>query len=97
MGPREVGGFDLQTLRERFKGLYVVNNGYTQELAQETLASGRADLICFGRPFIANPDLVERLRVCAPLNAPDPTTFYGGDERGYLDYPTLAAGEADEL
>jgi N-ethylmaleimide reductase len=63
MGPRDVGQFDLQTLRKRFKGLYMVNNGYTRELAQETLASGRADLICFGRPFIANPDPAERLRV----------------------------------
>ena len=53
------------------------------------MASGRADLVAFGRLFIANPDLVERLRVNAPLNEPDRATFYGGDTRGYTDYPSL--------
>lgn len=89
-GPRDVGGFDLDGLRQRFKGAYMVNNGYDKALADATLAAGKADLICFGRPFISNPDLVERLRRGAPLNDIDPATLYGGDERGYLDYPTLA-------
>ncbi|MDA8231178.1 MAG: alkene reductase [Magnetospirillum sp.] len=88
---RDAGGFDLGILRRRFKGLTMLNNGYTRELAIDTLRAGKADMICFGRPFISNPDLVERLRRDAPLNPFDPATFYGGDERGYLDYPTLDA------
>jgi N-ethylmaleimide reductase len=69
----------------------MLNNGYNRELALAAVAEGRADLVAFGRPFISNPDLVERLRANAPLTQPDPATFYGGDEKGYLDYPTLAA------
>jgi N-ethylmaleimide reductase len=91
-GPREVeGGFDLSVLRRRFKGLYMANNGYTRALAMEAVAGGAADLVAFGRPFISNPDLVERLRRDAPLTPPDVATFYGGDEKGYLDYPSLGA------
>jgi N-ethylmaleimide reductase len=91
-GPREVaGGFDLGILRRRFRGCTMLNNGYNRELALAAVAEGRADLVAFGRPFISNPDLVERLRANAPLTPPDPATFYGGDEKGYLDYPTLAA------
>ena len=56
------------------------------------LAADEADLIAFGKPFIANPDLVERLKRGAPLNAPDKATFYGGGAKGYTDYPAL--GEA---
>lgn len=89
-GPREVpGGFDLQDLRRAFKGLYVANNGYDLAMAQAALREGRADLIAFGRPFIANPDLVERLRRGAPLAEPQRETFYGGDAHGYTDYPAL--------
>jgi N-ethylmaleimide reductase len=58
------------------------------------LAEGAADLIAFGKPFLANPDLVERLKRGAPLNAPDKATFYGGGAKGYTDYPTLQAAEA---
>lgn len=91
-GPRQVeGAFDLGILRRRFAGRTMLNNGYTRELALSAVAEDRADLIAFGRPFISNPDLVERLRANAPLTPPDPATFYGGDEKGYLDYPTLAA------
>ena len=57
-------------------------------LAQQALAEG-ADLVAFGKPFIANPDLVRRLREGAPLNVPDKATFYGGGAKGYIDYPTL--------
>jgi N-ethylmaleimide reductase len=66
----------------------MVNNGYNADLANQALGTG-ADLVAFGRPFIANPDLVERLRHGAALNAPDVSTFYGGAEKGYTDYPTL--------
>ena len=60
------------------------------------LDANAADLIAFGKPFISNPDLVERLKKGAPLNAPDKATFYGGGAKGYTDYPTLAATEAAE-
>jgi N-ethylmaleimide reductase len=83
------GAFDLQKLRHAFNGLYMANNNYTLELAVEARAENLADLVCFGRPFIANPDLVERLREGAPLAAPDPSTFYAGEAKGYTDYPAL--------
>ncbi len=88
------GGFDLQSLRRAFKGLYVANNNYTLELALEARAKDLADLICFGRPFISNPDLVARLRAGAPLAEPDPATFYAGEEKGYIDYPTMDTAAA---
>lgn len=89
-GPRETDhSFKLSTLRPLFKGTYIGNNGYTRDLALAVRAADGADLIAFGRLFIANPDLVERLSIDAPLNEPDPTTFYGGDEHGYTDYPCL--------
>jgi N-ethylmaleimide reductase len=83
------GAFDLQKLRRAFNGLYMANNNYTLELAVEARADNLADLICFGRPFISNPDLVERLREGAPLTAADPSTFYAGEAKGYTDYPVL--------
>jgi N-ethylmaleimide reductase len=83
------GGFDLQKLRRAFNGLYMANNNYDLELAIEARAKNLADLICFGRPFISNPDLVERLRSGAPLAKPDPNTFYAGEAQGYTDYPAL--------
>lgn len=83
------GGFDLQTLRRAFNGLYMANNNYDLELAIDARAKNLADLICFGRPFISNPDLVERLRSGAPLAAPDQATFYAGEAHGYTDYPPL--------
>jgi N-ethylmaleimide reductase len=78
-------------LRKSFRGAYMANNGYTRDLAIEAVAAGRADLVSFGKAFIANPDLVERLRRDAPLNDLDRKTLYGGDAHGYTDYPTLAA------
>ena len=83
------GAFDPQSLRKAFKGLYIGNNGYDLKLALETRANNLADLICFGRPFISNPDLVERLRVDAPLAEGDRDTYYGGGAKGYTDYPSL--------
>ncbi len=84
----------VQALRRRFSGVYIANNGYDRELAIEAVASGEADLVAFGVPFIANPDLVERLRRDAALNLPDKATFYGGGTEGYTDYPTLTASQA---
>jgi len=93
-GPREVpGGFDLQILRRLFKGLYMANNGYDLELALDARRGNLADLISFGRAYIANPDLVERLRIGAPLSVPEQTTFFGGDAAGYTDYPALTPAE----
>ena len=89
-GAREVpGGFDLQCLRQSFNGCYVANNGYDLALALKARQQGLADLISFGRLYIANPDLVERFKRGAPLNVPDSATFFGGGAAGYTDYPTL--------
>ena len=89
-GAREVGGgFDLQLLRRTFKGSYMANNGYDLPMALAARRRNLADLIAFGRPYIANPDLVERLRIGAPLNVPDRKTFFGGAAAGYTDYPAL--------
>jgi N-ethylmaleimide reductase len=93
-GPRDIAPFDYGSLRRRFKGAYIANNGYDFELANKVLEANAADLIAFGKLYIANPDLVERLQRGAPLNAPDKATFYGGTARGYTDYPAL--GEAAE-
>jgi N-ethylmaleimide reductase len=90
-GPRDtIPGFDYTALRRAFKGLYMANNGLTREMAVERLRHDTADLVCFGRLYISNPDLVERMRVGAAL-APMPSrgALYGGDERGYTDYPRL--------
>jgi N-ethylmaleimide reductase len=95
-GPRDIAPFDYASLRKRFSGAYVANNGYDFNLATKVLADGTADLIAFGKPFISNPDLVERLKAGAPLNEWDKATFYGGDAKGYTDYPTLRAAAAAE-
>jgi N-ethylmaleimide reductase len=88
-GPRDIAPFDYGSLRKRFKGAYIANNGYDFELANKVLGANEADLIAFGKPFISNPDLVERLKRGAPLNTPDKATFYGGGAKGYTDYPAL--------
>lgn len=77
---------DYAALRRRYDGIYIANNGYDKARAHAALRSGDADLIAFGAPFIANPDLVDRLKHDWPLNAPDSQTFYGGGEAGYTDY-----------
>jgi N-ethylmaleimide reductase len=82
--------FDWQAFRAQFKGIYVANGGYDRERAAAAIASRHADLVSFGRAFLANPDLVARFRAGAPLNPADRTTFYGGGARGYTDYPTLS-------
>ncbi|WP_293678069.1 alkene reductase [uncultured Phenylobacterium sp.] len=81
--------FDLQKLRRLFKGCLIANNLYDRDLAIAVRAADAADMIAFGRPFIGNPDLVERLRRNAPLNVADPRAYYGGGARGYTDFPTL--------
>ena len=95
-GARDHKPFDYAALLAAYRnaggqGAWMVNNGYDRALAEQSLAEG-ADLIAFGKAFIANPDLSERLRRGGPFNAPDRSTFYGGGEaaRGYTDYPTLA-------
>jgi N-ethylmaleimide reductase len=88
-GARDVAPFDYGSLRRRFKRAYIANNGYDFTLGEKVLAANAADLIAFGKPFIANPDLVERLKKGAALNTPDKATFYGGDAKGYTDYPVL--------
>ena len=93
-GPRDIAPFDYGSLRKRFAGAYMANNGYDFELATKLLAAVSADLIAFGKAFISNPDLVERLKRGAPLNEWDKTTFYGGGAKGYTDYPTLTAEPA---
>ncbi len=88
-GPRDVAPFDYGALRKAFRGAYMANNGYTRAMAIDSVSGGKADLVAFGKAFIANSDLVERLRIDAPLNEPDRETFYGGGARGYTDYPML--------
>lgn len=78
-------------LKRAFGGPYVVNEGFTKESAEGVLVAGWADAVAFGKAFIANPDLVQRFRLGAELNEPDFSTFYAGGEKGYLDYPVLAA------
>ncbi len=88
-GARDFASFDYAALRNRFDGAWIVNNGYQRKMAMDAVASGAADLVSFGRPFISNPDLVRRLRENAPLAPLDPGTLYGGGAKGYIDYPTL--------
>ncbi|MBD8576250.1 alkene reductase [Pseudomonas syringae] len=93
-GPRDVTPFDFDALRQRFKGTYLANNGYDLDLANARLRDNQTDLVAFGRPFIANPDLVTRLETGVPLAAFNPATLYGGGAEGYIDYPTLAHTQA---
>ena len=86
-----IAPFDYAALRRAFRGAYIANNGFSRDLAIEAVETGAAELVAFGRPFISNPDLVERLRRGVALNAPDAKTFYSGGAKGYTDYPTLAA------
>ncbi|MCJ8203195.1 alkene reductase [Pseudomonas sp. RGM2987] len=87
------GPFDFRALKRHFNGPYIANGGYSAERAATAISRGEADLVAFGTPFLANPDLVERFKLGQPLNAPDAATFYQGDERGYTDYPTLAEAQ----
>ena len=87
--------FDYDALKAAYRdaggtGAWMGNNGYDKALAEKAVADGHADLVAFGKLFIANPDLVRRLREGLPLNTPDSSTFYGGTEKGYIDYPAVA-------
>lgn len=94
-GSRDLpAGTSLEAIRARFPGAYIANNGYDRRMAIEAVESGRVDAVAFGKAFISNPDLVERLRRDAPLAAPDTATFYGGGAEGYTDYPTLTPAAA---
>lgn len=90
-GGGEAAPFDFDALRKLYKGAYMANLAYDKARGNAAVASGHADAIAYGVPFIANPDLVERFKADAPLNAPDAPTFYGGAEKGYTDYPFLNA------
>jgi N-ethylmaleimide reductase len=79
------------SVRKVFKGALILSGGYDAARAESDLAAGKADLIAVGRPLLANPDLVERWKTGAPLNAPDMDTFYTPGAKGYTDYPVLAA------
>jgi len=78
-----------QLMRENFNGPFMINMGYTKETGNRVIQEGRADLVSFGVPFLANPDLPARFRRDAELNEPDHSTFYGGDETDFTDYPSL--------
>lgn len=88
-------GYDYAALRRAFRGVYIANDSYDAAGAARVLAEDRADLIAFGRPFISNPDLVERIRRGLPLAEADRATFYTAGEQGYTDYPTYAAIRSD--
>ena len=90
MGAPAVPQSIKDTFRKEFKGALILSGGYDAVRAEADLAAGKADLITFGRPFLANPDLIERWQSGAPLNAPDPNTFYTPGPKGYTDYPVLA-------
>jgi N-ethylmaleimide reductase len=89
-GPRDIAPFDYAALRQKFPGAYIANNGYDRDMAIAAVESGAADLVAFGKPFISNPDLVDRLRRGDPLASVDFATLYGGDAHGYTDYPAFA-------
>jgi len=92
MLPDDDTDFDFKALRARYQGVYMTNGGYTPESAASSVAAGHSDLVAFGKAYIANPDLVERVQLGAMLNEADPNTFYSGNEQGYTDYPSLTTG-----
>ena len=81
--------FDFDAMRKLCKPPYMANLSYDKVRGNAAIASGHADAVAYGVPFISNPDLVERFRQDAPLNEADSKSFYGGTEKGYIDYPTL--------
>ncbi|MGF7134667.1 N-ethylmaleimide reductase [Paraburkholderia sp. EB58] len=80
----------MKLLRDAYTGVLMLAGGYDRDTAEQAIASGRADIVAFGRPFIANPDLPARLRDGHPLNPADTSSFFGGDATGYIDYPALS-------
>ena len=90
VGPDSLG----KQIKKAFGGVLIANEGFTLETAAVAVEAGRADAVAWGRMFIANPDLPERFAAGAPLNTPDPTTFYAPGPKGYTDYPALEAAAA---
>jgi N-ethylmaleimide reductase len=86
----------IDLMRKRYHGKLIVAGGFDRDMAEKWLREGRADLIAFGRKFLANPDLPQRLRRGETLNREDPETYYGGGAKGYTDYPTLAQLRGDQ-
>ncbi|EJN18345.1 NADH:flavin oxidoreductase [Pseudomonas sp. GM78] len=89
-GENEADAFDFKALHAAYGGRYIANNSYDRQMALDAVATGHADMVAFGRHFISNPDLVERLQLNAPLAESDRDTYYGGDAAGYTDYPSLS-------
>ena len=89
MGAPKVPQSIKDTFRKEFKGALILSGGYDAARAEADLEAGKADLIAFGRPFLANPDLIKRWQSGAPINPPDPSTFYTPGPKGYTDYPVL--------
>ena len=90
LDPLADGGRRLSRVRRgKFRRTYLVNGGFDATTASEAIRSGEADLVAFGTPFIANPDLPQRYRTGAALNALDPATLYSGEDKGFTDYPAL--------
>ena len=92
-GPRDIAPFDYEALRSLYKGVWMVNNGYTRDMAIEAVNQGKADLVSFGRAMLTNPDLPRRFKENAPLNElfSDAPLYGGQGPHGYIDYPTLPA------
>jgi 2,4-dienoyl-CoA reductase-like NADH-dependent reductase (Old Yellow Enzyme family) len=90
-GPDSIG----QPIKKAFGGVLIANEKFTKETAEAVINSGAADAVAFGQLFIANPDLPARFKLGAPLNAPDPTTFYAQGPKGYTDYPALSPESAE--
>ena len=92
-GPRDIAPFDYEALHRLYSGVWMVNNGYTKEMAQEAIASGKADMVSFGRAMITTPDLVRRFKDNLPLNElfKDAPLYGGQGPHGYIDYPALPA------
>jgi N-ethylmaleimide reductase len=94
----EAGGVQIEHVAETFRPMtrlpLIINTGFDKAKGSAVIGAGHADLVAFGVPYLSNPDLVERFRTNAPLNKPDPTTFYGVGPKGYTDYPTLASALA---
>ena len=91
MGAPAVAPATVQKMREAYRGTLILSGGYDRSRAEADLASGKGDLIAFGRPFLANPDLPARLASGAPLASPDMSAFYTPGEKGYTDYSSLGA------
>jgi 2,4-dienoyl-CoA reductase-like NADH-dependent reductase (Old Yellow Enzyme family) len=88
-GPDRLG----PQLKKQFGGVYIANEKYTQALAEQVIRDGEADAVAFGQLFIANPDLAARFANNAPLNTPDPSTYFTPGPHGYIDYPALSVSQ----